>query len=410
MQEYQGLILLNLFAAGKKAAIIDYFSLIKRLDFNAVRWVYLFSDTTSHLQEYTDPLDLRHYQGYSGFFKSLDKEYEHTKFRIVSVDAGRTPESVAGIAVQELRQRDEPSEIIYEGNERFINIPVPSRLAAGRTSIELEKDSVVLVLGGAQGITAELMIHFAREYPCTYILVGRSENPAGGTNGASLLKTKEEIRQYLVKRGDLRTPAAIEQETSRIHKANQILQTLHALEATGSKVVYESLDLRDEAALGRLIAGIYEQYGRIDGVVHGAGLLEDKLFQSKTPESFKRVFDTKVNPLRILAEQLRPDTRFVVLFSSIASVYGNRGQTDYAAANSVMDLYARALRRKINGKVTAINWGPWKGAGMVSPSLEKEYERRGIALIPLQDGKETFLNEMKYGNESQVLIMAGDNW
>jgi acyl transferase domain-containing protein/NAD(P)H-dependent flavin oxidoreductase YrpB (nitropropane dioxygenase family)/NAD(P)-dependent dehydrogenase (short-subunit alcohol dehydrogenase family) len=410
LQEYQGLILLNLFAAGKKAAIIDYFSLIKRLDFNAVRWVYLFSDTTSHLQEYTDPLDLRHYQGYSGFFKSLDKEYEQTKFRIVSVDAGRTPESVAGIAVQELRQRDEPSEIIYEGNKRFINIPVPSRLAAGRTSIELEKDSVVLVLGGAQGITAELMIHFAREYPCTYILVGRSENPAGGTNGASLLKTKEEIRQYLVKRGDLRTPAAIEQETSRIHKANQILQTLHALEATGSKVVYESLDLRDEAALGRLIAGIYEQYGRIDGVVHGAGLLEDKLFQSKTPESFKRVFDTKVNPLRILAEQLRPDTRFVVLFSSIASVYGNRGQTDYAAANSVMDLYARALRRKINGKVTAINWGPWKGAGMVSPSLEKEYERRGIALIPLQDGKETFLNEMKYGNESQVLIMAGDNW
>lgn len=410
LQSYHGLILLNLFAAGTKAAIIDYFSLIKRLDFSTARWVYLLSDTTSHLEEYTDPLDLRHYQGYSGFFKSLDKEYEQTKFRIISVEAGRSPEAVAEVALQELRHLDEPSEIIYEGAGRFINIPVPSRLAAGRASIELEKDSLVLVLGGAQGITAELMIHFAREYPCTYVLVGRSENPAGGTNGASQLKTKEEIRRYLVTKGDLRTPAAIEQETSRIHKANQILQTLQALEATGSRVVYESLDLRDEAALGRLITGIYDKYGRLDGVVHGAGLLEDKLFQSKTPESFQRVFDTKVNPLRILAEQLRPDTRFVVLFSSIASVYGNRGQTDYAAANSVMDQYARALRRKIKGKVTAINWGPWKGAGMVSPSLEKEYERRGIALIPLQDGKETFLNEMKYGNESQVLIMAGDNW
>jgi hypothetical protein len=45
---------------------------------------------------------------------------------------------------------------------------------------------------------------------------------------------------------------------------------------------------------------------------------------------------------------------------------------------------------------------------MVSPSLEKEYERRGIALIPLGDGMETFIDELKYGNESQVVIMAGN--
>ena len=144
--------------------------------------------------------------------------------------------------------------------------------------------------------------------------------------------------------------------------------------------------------------------------MHGAGLLEDKLFHSKTSASFERVFHTKVTPLRVLAEKLRAETQFVILFSSIASVYGNRGQTDYAAANSVMDRYAWALKQKINGKVLAINWGPWKGAGMVSPTLEKEYERRGIALIPLQDGMETFLNELKYGKESQVLIMAGNNW
>jgi hypothetical protein len=122
------------------------------------------------------------------------------------------------------------------------------------------------------------------------------------------------------------------------------------------------------------------------------------------------VFDTKVTPLRVLAEQLRPETQFVVFFSSIASVYGNRGQSDYAAANSVMDRYAEALKNKIKGKVLAINWGPWKGAGMVSATLEKEYEKRGISLIPLGDGMDIFLNEVKYGTEHQVLIMAGSNW
>ncbi|MGH2624582.1 MAG: SDR family NAD(P)-dependent oxidoreductase, partial [Sphingobacterium sp.] len=156
----------------------------------------------------------------------------------------------------------------------------------------------------------------------------------------------------------------------------------------------------------QLIQTLYAKYGRIDGVIHGAGILEDKLFQNKTPDSFERVFSTKVTPLRVLAEHLKVDTKFIVFFSSIASVYGNRGQTDYAAANSVLDHYAEVLRKKMKGRVTAINWGPWKGAGMVSASLEKEYERRGISLIPLESGKETFANEIKYGNESRVLIMA----
>ncbi len=151
-------------------------------------------------------------------------------------------------------------------------------------------------------------------------------------------------------------------------------------------------------------------HSRIDGVIHGAGLLEDKLFLDKTAESFERVFTTKVTPLRVLVEELKEEVQFVILFSSIASVYGNRGQTDYAAANSVMDRYTWALKEKIKGKVTSINWGPWKGAGMVSASLEKEYDKRGIAMIPLEDGLESFVNELKYGTESQVLIMAGDTW
>jgi hypothetical protein len=75
-----------------------------------------------------------------------------------------------------------------------------------------------------------------------------------------------------------------------------------------------------------------------------------------------------------------------------------------------MDRYARELKKQISGKVLAINWGPWKGTGMVSPALEREYERRGISLIPLTAGMEIFLNELKYGNENQVLIMAGQTF
>ncbi|WP_316752724.1 SDR family NAD(P)-dependent oxidoreductase [Pedobacter gandavensis] len=413
LKGYQGYLMLNMFSSPNQTEMLDCISQIKQLDLTEVKWVYVISDTKGHLNETVDATELRRFQGYSGLFKSLDKEYDTTKFRVLSLTTKLTAEEVAALSLNEVLNPDLPSEVIYNehGRQTLELIPEQLVIGAAEAQIQLDKEAVVMVLGGAQGITAELTMRFAKDYPCRYILVGRSPDPrSNGLEQFSFMKTKEEIRAYLIKLGEFKKPTEIEQETSRIYKNNQALQTMTALEMSGSIVTYYALDLRDEAKLSQLIAEVYEQYGRIDGVVHGAGLLEDKLFHDKSLESFKRVFETKVTPLRVLAEQLKADTQFVIFFSSIASVYGNRGQTDYAAANSVMDRYAWALKAKIKGKVTAINWGPWKGAGMVSASLEKEYERRGISMIPLQEGMESFLNELKYGNESQVLIMAGNNW
>jgi malonyl CoA-acyl carrier protein transacylase/NAD(P)-dependent dehydrogenase (short-subunit alcohol dehydrogenase family)/acyl carrier protein len=403
LEQYHGLIILDMLSAPDRPDILTTFATIKKLHPDNVKWVYALSGSTG-----SDPRQLRELQGYPGFLKSLDKEWEHAKCRSISLTGHVSPEKIPAIILGELLHPDTPAEVIYHDGVRHIFDLIPTQLSAGLTpDISLNKDSVVLVLGGAQGITAELMVRFSKEYPCHYVLVGRSPDPREEKGpDYTAFKTKDAIRQRLIQEGALTSPAAIEKHAADIHKANQILQTIRALENNGSTVTYQALDLRNESELEALINQLYEQYGKIDGVVHGAGLLEDKLFRQKTSDSFERVFSTKVTPLRILAEKLRPDTQFVVLFSSVASVYGNRGQTDYAAANSVLDRYAWELKHVIKGKVTTINWGPWKGTGMVSPTLEKEYERRGIALIPLQAGMETFVNELKYGNESQVLIMA----
>ncbi|SDG65781.1 polyketide-type polyunsaturated fatty acid synthase PfaA [Dyadobacter soli] len=408
LQGFDGLIILNIFTSRLKPTIIESFSLIKKLDFSKVKWIYTVSDTQSAIEKDTDVKLLRHFQGYAGLLKSLDKEYDETKCRLVSFTSQLPADKIAEITFNEILHTDEPCEVIYEGDKRQIMELIRSEIVTGADpDIHLDKKSVILALGGAQGITAELIVRFSKDYPCNYVLVGRSADPRSRADQSLAgLKNKEEIRKRLIASGEFKSPAEIEKKTEEIHKANQILGTISALEANGSTVTYHSLDLRDEKALIAMVEGLYNQYGRIDGVVHGAGLLEDKLFHQKTPESFERVMSTKVTPLRVLAEHLRDDVQFVTLFSSVASVYGSRGQTDYAAANSVLDKYAWELQKKIKGKVTAINWGPWKGTGMVSPSLEREYERRGIPLIPLGDGMETFVNELKYGTESQVLIMA----
>jgi hypothetical protein len=106
---------------------------------------------------------------------------------------------------------------------------------------------------------------------------------------------------------------------------------------------------------------------------------------------------------------LRDDVGFVVFFSSVASVFGNRGQTDYAAANDILDKLAHSLQARVQGRVLSVNWGPWAGKGMVSPELEREYARRGIGLIPLHDGVELLLHELREGDREdvQVIMMCG---
>ncbi|WP_278380809.1 type I polyketide synthase [Chryseobacterium arthrosphaerae] len=414
LSNVDGLIMLDLFSATDKPSIIDHVDLIKKLDFDKAKWVYLISDIAAHIQEVTDARVLRHHQGYPGLFKSLAREFDHTTCRFISLSTPQEVDQIADITLKEILTNDKPAEVIYKNEQRHKVdiIPSPLSTSLNEAHIQLDQKSVVLVLGGAQGITAELVKHMSQAYPCTYILVGRSADPRneGSAKEFEGMKTKEEIRAYLIKSGKFTSPAEIEKETTKIFKNNQILRTIRDMEALGNTIIYQSLDLCDEEGLSQLISSIYEKYSRLDGVIHGAGLLEDKLFKQKTTSSFGRVFDTKVKPLRVLAEQLRTDCQFVVLFSSIASVYGNKGQTDYAAANSVLDDYANALNKRLQGKVISINWGPWKGAGMVSSTLESEYERRGISMIPLDEGKEIFLNEIKYGTESQVLIMSGNNW
>lgn len=413
LDQYDGLIMINAHESARLYSIMEAFALIKKLNPEKVSWIFTFSDLTGHMKQNGDMKMLRRYQGYPGLMKSLDRELEQTKCRMISLQSVLEPADFSRIVLNELLYGDAPAEVLYQGTERNLYNLVPSRLIVSddQAALNLGKEAVVLVFGGAQGITAELTARFAKDYPCHYILVGRSPDPQQAATEAYLtLKTKDEIRKQLIEEGILKAPAEIEKKAQEIFKNNQILHAIHALKNNGAKVTYQSLDLREEQGLRDFIHQVYRDHGRIDGVIHGAGLLEDKLFLHKTAESFERVFTTKVTPLRVLIEELKEDVQFVILFSSIASVYGNRGQTDYAAANSVMDRYTWALKEKIKGKVTSINWGPWKGAGMVSASLEKEYDKRGIAMIPLEDGLESFVNEMKYGTESQVLIMAGDTW
>ncbi len=168
-------------------------------------------------------------------------------------------------------------------------------------------------------------------------------------------------------------------------------------------------DVRDPAAVGSVVDDVYARRGRLDGVVHGAGVCEDALLAAKSPESFARVYETKVAGATALANALRPaGLRFLALFGSVSGVYGNRGQSDYAAANDALDTLARVWRHRLGGaRVVSVDWGPWSaaGGGMVSASLEAEYARRGLTTIDPDEGVAALLAELAAGPDGPAQVM-----
>jgi NAD(P)-dependent dehydrogenase (short-subunit alcohol dehydrogenase family) len=194
-----------------------------------------------------------------------------------------------------------------------------------------------------------------------------------------------------------------------LRQEREVRANLARIREAGARVHYHPLDVRDEAALAGLFDDIDRRFGGLDGVIHGAGVIEDKLVRDKTPESFDRVFGTKAVSALALSRRLRPERlKFCVFFASIASRYGNKGQADYAAANEVLSKLAIVLDRRWPCRVVSIAWGPWAEVGMVA-DLEKHLTQRGLKLISPAEGPAFVMDELLHGRKGhgEVIIAGG---
>jgi acyl transferase domain-containing protein/NAD(P)H-dependent flavin oxidoreductase YrpB (nitropropane dioxygenase family)/acyl carrier protein len=334
--------------------------------------------------------------GAAGFLRSVSKERPEIHVRVVDLDPDADPVRLASHLVEEILSTGGPVEVGYAGDERreLTIVPAPLERNGGGAS-GLDRTSVVLVTGGARGITARISVELARRYGCALELVGRSPEPEEVEDSSTApAADARALKSRLIELAHDARPAEIERRHREILAAREIRATMAAIAAAGGRARYHSVDVRDPVAFGALIDGIYDRHARLDVAIHAAGLIEDKLLVHKTSESFERVFDTKVSGALTLVGRLRDDTRLVVFFSSAAGIFGNAGQADYAAANDVLDRLAVYLAERGPMRALSVAWGPWDSTGMVSPELRREYARRGIGLIPLEAGVAGLLDEI----------------
>jgi acyl carrier protein len=158
----------------------------------------------------------------------------------------------------------------------------------------------------------------------------------------------------------------------------------------GAEVTSAGCDAADRPALAEVISGV----PRLAAVVHAAGVLDDAVLQSLTPQRLDAVLRPKVDAAWHLHELTREhDLSAFVLFSSIVGIIGGPGQANYAAANGYLD--ALAHHRAASGlPARSVAWGLWAQPSGMTEHLDAGDVRRvrRLAMRPLSppDGLRLF--------------------
>ncbi|WP_149754780.1 type I polyketide synthase [Roseivivax sediminis] len=147
------------------------------------------------------------------------------------------------------------------------------------------------------------------------------------------------------------------------------VRAVQALEEAGAEVLCLAADVCNEDEMRAAVAEVEARFGRIDGVIHGAGVIADAPLLAKTPASVEDVFTPKIHGTDVLG-RIFPDgaLKWMALFSSSSTVTAPAGQVDYVAANEYLNAFARAWAGGAT-RVVALNWGIWSEVGMAAEAV-----------------------------------------
>lgn len=353
--------------------------------------------------------------GGSGLLKTASHEWPLATLRVIDIERGSRPLiDVAKQLEHELLHGDNSLEVglCVDGTRLVLSNHEDQH--AGTPTHAINQQSVFLVSGGARGVTASCLIALAKQYQPKFALLGRSalqQEPDFCQQAQTEADLKKALIDHAKANGNKLVLTEIASQAKNILATRAIRDNIQQLKNAGSAVKYIVCDVQDRQQLAQAVSAIKQQWGAITGLVHGAGVLADKLIVDKTEQQYHTVFNTKVLGLQALLDATQEEPlSSICFFSSVAARYGNLGQCDYAMANEVLNKIAQYQQQQ-RGKdcvVKSINWGPWDG-GMVSPALKKHFAEQNIFLLPVETGVNSFVNEITHcGNyDPEVVVGCG---
>ncbi len=349
--------------------------------------------------------------GLVGLIKTADKEWPEVHCKALDIPANRSSMKLANSIVEEVLTLG-PLEVgIRDSGHCQLSLQTNKVVSAEVKTGMFSAGDVVVITGGARGVTAEVAIAMAQNHRCDLLLLGRSPLPEAEADWLKGLQEEAAIKKAIIEHNgtDKPTLAEIEESFRQVLAAREIMHNIQRMRACGVKVSYQAVDVRDQSAVADVINTTRKEHGNIVGIIHGAGVLADRLIEDKTEAQFQHVYSTKVDGLLALLAACKEDTlKIMVMFSSSTARLGRKGQVDYAAANEVLNKIAQEQQSKRKDcRVLSVNWGPWDG-GMVTAQLKKLFESEGVGVIPLAAGADFLVQEIGEDGPVEVVVLGSE--
>ncbi|MFD0383276.1 SDR family NAD(P)-dependent oxidoreductase [Streptomyces stramineus] len=338
---------------------------------------------------------------FTGLVKCVDLELADADCFALLTPTGDAAEAAALVGRERACARVFPV-VHHDGERRLVPALTPQRAETGGHR-PLDRDSVIVALGGARGITAELLTAVAERYRSRLYVLG--SNPIDDYPAEVFEGSEEEFaatRAAYIS-GQLRqgggTVAAISRRFDRMVDARAARRNLARMAAHtgGGRVTYLPCDARDEQSVRAAIDTVAAEHGRIDLVINAPGVNRSALIRDKDFAEFRGIRDLKIAAHRNLHRALagRPP-RMWCDFGSLLGYFGQRGEADYASGNDYLATAAAHAAATTGTDEFVIGWTLWDEVGMGADELTRDYFKRAgsYSHMPVAEGIGHFLAEL----------------
>ncbi len=330
--------------------------------------------------------------------------------KLLDFEPTATPDEMAQKTMDEVLHGDMRLMIGTRGGERSTILSVPVRLDRSQKRFDLTGKTVIFT-GAGRGIGAMLSQKLAAQYKSKIIVLDiieiQEKTPLWATmNEAELAALKKQIWEDLKADPTQKaTPVLLERAFGRVKDSITLYNNLQKLRELGSEVEYYHCDVMNSSMVKEVCTKIKAKNGRVDGLIHFAGLERSKLIYDKDPAEYYRIFDVKATSFAsFLANNIVREKGFFAFASSIAGKYGNLGQSDYASANDYLAKSAFSLTNQ-GYRAIAIAMSAYKNVGMgVRAGVETFLRSNGVDFVDPEDGMQIFLDEIVYGDVPEIVL------